>query len=74
MGVGAFASTSPVASHIPDGGLDSRNLREALRKRPLIPEELAEPDAPCRLGDAKGEFGDILVPSLAAMISGLMLQ
>ena len=35
--VGAFAKTSPVASHMPEGGLDSRNLREALRSRPVIP-------------------------------------
>ena len=71
MGVGAFASTSPVASHIPDGGLDSRNLREALRKRPPTPEDFAEPA--CRLVDAAGEVGNVLVPSMEAMTSGLML-
>ena len=38
-GVGAFAKTSPVASHMPEGGLDSRNLREALRNRPVIPPD-----------------------------------
>ena len=30
---GASASALPVASHMPNGGLDSKNLREALRKR-----------------------------------------
>ena len=67
MGVGALASTFPVASHMPDGGLDSRNLSEALRKRPVTPAELLEP-AVSRLVDCLvGVVGDASSPSLVAM-------
>ena len=67
IGVGALASTFPVASHIPEGGLDSRNLREALRKRPVTPDELLDP-AVSRLVDCLvGVVGDASAPSLVAM-------
>ena len=36
MGVGAWARAVPVACHMPDGGLDSRNRIEALRRRPVL--------------------------------------
>ena len=42
VGVGALANASPVASHMPEGGLDSRNLVEALRNLPVIPPDELE--------------------------------
>lgn len=38
-GVGALASTLPAASHMPDRGLDSSSLVEALRNQPAIPPD-----------------------------------
>lgn len=76
IGVGALASTSPVASHIPDGGLDSRNLSEALRKRPATPDELLDPAASRLVGCLVGVVGDASPLSLVAMMkaSELPLQ
>lgn len=45
-GVGACARTLPVACHMPEGGLDSRKRREALRIRLLVVESRL------RLGDS----------------------
>ena len=59
-GVGAWARTLPVACHIPEGGLDSRNRREALRIRLLVVESrlrLGEPGDPW-LVDASAWVGD----------------
>lgn len=68
IGVGALANTFPVASHIPDGGLDSRNLSEALRRRPVTPDELLEPVVSRLVGCLVSVVGDSLAPSLVAMI------
>ena len=59
-GVGAWARTLPVACHMPEGGLDSRNRREALRIRLLVVESrlrLGEPGDPW-LVDACAWVGD----------------
>ena len=59
-GVGACARTLPVACHMPEGGLDSRNRREALRIRLLVVESrlrLGEPGEPW-LVDACAWVGD----------------
>ncbi len=50
-GVGACARTLPVACHMPEGGLDSRNRKEALRIRLLVV------DSRLRLGES-GEPGE----------------
>ena len=50
-GVGAWARTLPVACHMPEGGLDSRNRREALRIRLLVVESRFVVESRLRLGE-----------------------
>ena len=53
---------------MPDGGLDSRNLSEALRRRPVTPVEALELAVPCLVGcGPTGEVCDASVPPFVAM-------
>ena len=59
---GAAAAASAVAAHMPEGGALSRNLKEALRSRPEVPEEalLRVPTSPLfRLVGVEGVMGGL---------------
>ena len=77
MGVGACASVVPVACRKPDGGLDSRNFREALRSRPeLCVEERVRGCDSLSLAAvfelSWSMLGDCPAPSLALTIFALL--
>ena len=58
--VGAFPRASPAACQAPRGRPDSKNLTDALRKRPEVPDEVRDiagrASVVLELGEGKGEL------------------